>query len=237
MPASRLGLPDLVIGVGLRTVYYQHLLTEQPVVDFLEIISDNYVESPGRPIEVLDRLAARYPIVMHGISLSIGSDDALDRTYLRQLVRLRDRTNARWVSDHLCFTCVAGRNTHDLLPLPYTPATLTHVADRIDQVQQALGAPLVIENPSTYVAWQQSTLTEIGVPRCALRPYRLRPNGVQLVGHVVPGLDPVDPGSADLLLGPENVSPNKGVKCTRKPARPELVLGAPRGRPPVRGLN
>ncbi len=160
MAASRLGLPDLGIGVGLRTVHYQHLLNEQPEVDFLEIISDNYMESAGRPREVLDRLAARYPIVMHGVSLSIGSTDPLDRTYLRQLVRLRDRTGARWVSDHLCFTGVAGRNTHDLLPLPYTQATLTHVASRIDQVQQALGAPLVIENPSTYVGWAQSTLTE-----------------------------------------------------------------------------
>jgi len=157
---QRLGLPDLGIGVGLRTVHYRHLREEQPEVDFLEIISDNYMESAGRPLEILDELAARYPIVMHGVSLSIGSTDPLDRAYVRNLVRLRDRCQARWVSDHLCFTGVAGRNTHDLLPLPYTHAALEHIAGRIRTVQDALGAPLVIENPSTYLAWKTSQMPE-----------------------------------------------------------------------------
>lgn len=160
MNQSRLGLPDLGIGVGLRTVHYRHLREERPAVDFLEIISDNYMETAGRPLEVLDELAARHPIVMHGVSLSIGSTDPLDRGYVRRLVRLRDRCKARWVSDHLCFTGVAGRNTHDLLPLPYTRAALDHIAGRIATVQDALGAPLVIENPSTYVAWASSRMTE-----------------------------------------------------------------------------
>jgi uncharacterized protein (UPF0276 family) len=159
-PGHRLGLPDLGIGVGLRTVHYRHLLAERPALDFLEIISDNYMESAGRPVEILDQLADRYPIVMHGVSLSIGSTDRLDRAYVRRLVALRDRVKARWVSDHLCFTGVAGRNSHDLLPVPYTKATLDHVASRVLAVQDALGAPLVIENPSTYVAFSASTMPE-----------------------------------------------------------------------------
>ncbi len=156
----RLGLPDLGIGVGLRTTHYRHLLDERPAVDFLEIISDNYLETQGRPLEVLDQLAARIPVVMHGVSLSIGATDPLDRAYIRRLVRLRDRIGARWVSDHLCFTGAAGRNTHDLLPLPLTRTALEHVADRVQTVQDALGAPLIIENPSTYIAWQGSTMPE-----------------------------------------------------------------------------
>lgn len=156
----RLGLPDLGIGIGLRTVHYRTLLEERPAVDFLEIISDNYMESDGRPVEVLDRLAERHPIVMHGVSLSIGSADPLDLAYVRRLVRLRDRCRARWVSDHLCFTGVAGRNTHDLLPMPYTREALAHVAGRVRRVQDALGAPLVIENPSTYVGWAASEMPE-----------------------------------------------------------------------------
>ena len=160
MTTPRLGLPDLGIGVGLRTTHYRHLLDHHPAVDFLEIISDNYMESAGRPIEVLDQLSTRYPMVMHGVSLSIGADSPLDRAYVRRLVRLRDRCKARWVSDHLCFTGIAGHNTHDLLPIPYTHVVLDRISDRVAQVQDALGAPLIIENPSTYVAWEQSTLCE-----------------------------------------------------------------------------
>lgn len=157
---QRLGLPDLGIGVGLRTIHYRHLREQRPQLDFLEIISDNYMESAGRPLEVLDELAAHYPMVMHGVSLSIGATAPLNRRYLRQLVTLRDRVRARWVSDHLCFTGIVGHNTHDLLPVPYTHASLAHIADRIRVVQDALGAPLIIENPSTYVGWQSSTMTE-----------------------------------------------------------------------------
>ncbi|MEK7412090.1 MAG: DUF692 domain-containing protein [Planctomycetota bacterium] len=160
MSASRLGLPDLGIGVGLRTIHYRHLREERPQVDFLEIISDNYMETQGRPLEVLDELAQRYPIIMHGVSLSIGAPAPLDRRYLRNLVRLRDRVHARWVSDHLCYTGIAGLNTHDLLPMPYTRAALRHMATRIHQVQDALGTPFILENPSTYVAWSASQMTE-----------------------------------------------------------------------------
>jgi len=156
----RLGLPDLGIGVGLRTQHYREILDGSPRVGFFEIISDNYLETAGRPLEFLDRIAERHPIVMHGVSLSIGSTAPLDRTYVRNLKKLRDRVHARWVSDHLCWTGLAGRNTHDLLPLPYTKDTLRHVCERIRRVQDVLDAPLIIENPSTYVGFAESTMSE-----------------------------------------------------------------------------
>ena len=110
------GLPNLGIGVGLRTVHYAHILDQKPAVDWFEIISDNYVHTEGKPLLFLDRIARDYAIVMHGVSLSIGSTDPLDRDYLKELRELRDRVGARWVSDHLCWTGVSGQNTHDLLP-------------------------------------------------------------------------------------------------------------------------
>ena len=156
----RLGLPDLGIGVGLRTQHYREILDGAPQVGFFEIISDNYLESAGRPLEFLERIAARHPIVMHGVSLSIGATAPLDRAYVRNLKQLRDRTGARWVSDHLCWTGLAGRNTHDLLPLPYTRDTLRHVTERVHRVQDVLEAPLILENPSTYVGFAESTMSE-----------------------------------------------------------------------------
>lgn len=156
----RLGLPDLGIGVGLRTKHYREILDGSPRVGFFEIISDNYMESAGRPLEFLDQIADRHPIVMHGVSLSIGSTAPLDRTYVKHLKKLKDRVNARWVSDHLCWTGLQGRNTHDLLPLPYTSDTLRHVCERVRRVQDVLASPLIIENPSTYVGFADSTMTE-----------------------------------------------------------------------------
>jgi len=156
----RFGLPNLGVGVGLRTTHYRQILTETPPVDWFEILSENYMYTEGRPLDILDRVASRYPIVMHGVSLSIGSTDPLDWEYLAQLKALRDRVHAVWVSDHLCWTGVAGRNVHDLLPLPYTEETLRHVAERVRQVQDFLEAPLVLENPSTYVEFVESTMTE-----------------------------------------------------------------------------
>jgi len=158
--ANRFGFPDLGIGLGLRTVHYGHLLEHWPDVGWFEIISENYMQTAGRPLYFLDRIAERYPIVMHGVSLSIGSTDALDMRYLAELKELRDRTRALWVSDHLCWTGVAGRNTHDLLPMPYTDEALRHTAARVRQVQDFLGAPLLLENPSSYVEFAASHMTE-----------------------------------------------------------------------------
>jgi uncharacterized protein (UPF0276 family) len=158
--ANRFGIPNLGVGLGLRTGHYADVIRESPAVDWFEVLSENYMQTAGRPLEFLDRIAAHYPVVMHGVSLSIGSADPLDRAYLRELVALRDRIGARWVSDHLCWTGVAGKNTHDLLPLPYTEETLAHVADRVRAVQDALGAPLALENPSTYVEHAGGTMRE-----------------------------------------------------------------------------
>ncbi|MFO0982676.1 MAG: DUF692 domain-containing protein [Planctomycetota bacterium] len=156
----RFDFANLGFGLGLRTVHYAHILSRWPAVDWFEIISENFMDTGGRPMFVLDQVREHYPVVMHGVSLSIGSTDALDREYLRKLRALADRIAAPWVSDHLCFTGVAGRNLHDLLPMPYTDASLRHVVRRIRQVQDILERPLVIENPSTYVEFKASHLTE-----------------------------------------------------------------------------
>jgi len=158
--ANRFGLPDLGVGLGLRTVHYSHIVEAQPEVDWFEILSENYMQTAGRPLEWLDAIADRYPVVMHGVSLSIGSTDPLDRDYLTELRALRDRTGARWVSDHLCWTGVSGKNTHDLLPMPYTEEALRHVAGRVRAVQDFLGAPLALENPSTYVEFTAGQMPE-----------------------------------------------------------------------------
>jgi uncharacterized protein (UPF0276 family) len=146
--------------VGLRSAHFGHLLGHWPEVDWFEIISENFLDSAGRPRYVLEQIAERYPVVMHGVSLSIGSADPLDFDYLRKLKRLADAIRARWVSDHLCWTGVAGLNTHDLLPVPLTEETLEHVVQRIRIVQDLLERPLVLENPSSYVTFAASTMPE-----------------------------------------------------------------------------
>ncbi len=153
-------LPNLGIGLGLRTAHYAHILEETPPVAWLEILSENYMQTEGKPLYFLDQIAEKYPIVMHGVSMSIGSTDPLDRAYLAELKALRDRTGAKWVSDHVCFTGVAGKNTHDLLPLPYTEESLRHLVSRVRTVQDILGAPLALENPSTYAEFSASTMKE-----------------------------------------------------------------------------
>jgi uncharacterized protein len=157
---NRFGLPDLGIGLGLRTVHYAHILEQRPAVDWFEIISENYLETSGRPLDFLDAIAEHYPIVMHGVSLSIGSTDPLNLEYLRQLRELRDRVGAHWVSDHLCWTGVASRNSHDLLPMPYTEEALAHVACRVKEVQHFLGTPIALENPSTYAELSGASMPE-----------------------------------------------------------------------------
>ena len=154
------GFANLGLGVGLRTAHFAHLLEHRPAVDWFEIISENFMDSGGRPRYVLDQLAETYPIVMHGVSLSIGSTDPLDFEYLRKLRALARGVNARWISDHLCWTGVAGRNTHDLLPLPLDESALRHVIERVRIVQDFLERPLVLENPSSYVTFRQSTMPE-----------------------------------------------------------------------------
>ncbi|MBI1371699.1 MAG: DUF692 family protein [Phycisphaera sp.] len=160
MTAPRLGHPNLGLGVGLRTVHFAHILSHRPRVDWFEIISENFMDSRGRPRHVLDLVRAHYPVVMHGVSMSIGSTDPLNVDYLRRLKALADDIQPAWVSDHLCWTGVAGRNSHDLLPMPLNRASLDHVVDRIKQVQDTLERTLVLENPSSYVTFTDSTIAE-----------------------------------------------------------------------------
>jgi uncharacterized protein (UPF0276 family) len=154
------GLPRLGLGLGLRTPHLEHILARWPELDWFEAISENYMDSAGRPRALLRRIAERYPISLHGVSLSIGGSDPLDRSYLGRLKRLADELGAVTVSDHLCWTGVGGLNSHDLLPLPLTEEALEHVARRVLAVQDALGRPLALENPSSYLRFRHSTIDE-----------------------------------------------------------------------------
>jgi len=157
---KRRDFPMLGYGVGLRRQHYSHVLETRPKVDWFEVISENFMVAGGRALEVLEGVRASYPIAMHGVSLSIGSTDPLNRDYLRQLRDLARRFEPAWISDHLCWTGVGGRNLHDLIPLPYTDEALRHVAARIREVQDILERPLLIENVSSYMAFADSTMTE-----------------------------------------------------------------------------
>jgi uncharacterized protein (UPF0276 family) len=150
MQDNRWGLPDLGLGVGLRTTHYAHILSERPEIGFFEILTENYLDTGGRPLYMLDQIAELYPTVMHGVSMSIGSTDPINFDYLDKVKALAERTGSLWISDHVCWTGVLGRNTHDLLPLPYTEESLAHSVERIKTIQDYLERPLVLENPSTY---------------------------------------------------------------------------------------
>jgi uncharacterized protein (UPF0276 family) len=158
--SNRFGLPNLGIGLGLRTVHYATILEQRPDVAWFEILSENYMQTAGRPLDFLDAIAQHYPVAMHGVSLSIGSTDPLDYAYLTELRGLRDRVKAHWVSDHLCWTGVSGKNSHDLLPLPYSEESLAHVIARTRAVQDFLGAPLALENPSSYAEFAGNGMSE-----------------------------------------------------------------------------
>ncbi|WP_242889639.1 MNIO family bufferin maturase [Actinomadura litoris] len=148
------------LGVGLRSSHLAQILAEWPDVGWFEIISENFMDSGGYPRHALGRIAERYPVVMHGVSMSIGSTDPLDFGYLARLRRLADSTGARWVSDHVCWTGVASVNTHELLPLPFTERSLRHLVRRVGVVQDVLERRLVLENPSAYAAFAHSTMPE-----------------------------------------------------------------------------
>lgn len=152
--------PFLGFGMGLRSEHYQDILEGTPPIDWFEVISENYLIPGGRPLEVLDQIAERYPVVMHGVSMSIASTQPLDLDYLGQLKSLAKRVKPEWISDHLCWTGVHGINLHDLLPFPYTNQALDHIASRVHQVQEFLDAPLALENVSTYVSFEQSEMSE-----------------------------------------------------------------------------
>jgi uncharacterized protein (UPF0276 family) len=156
----RRGLPNLGLGVGLRNQHFSYLMTHDPDVDWFEIISENFIDNYGYARRVLERVVSIRPLVMHGVALSIGSTDPLNWEYLKKLKALAEFVQPAWISDHLCWTGVAGVNTHDLLPLPLNDESLRHVAERVRQVQNFLERPLVLENPSSYLEFNNSTLAE-----------------------------------------------------------------------------
>lgn len=169
-PALSDQLPELGFGVGLRSCHFEWLLKndlntapqsglDKPV-DWFEIISENFMDNQGFARYMLDRIRERYPIVMHGVSLSIGSSDPLNKDYLKKLDQLIKAVEPAWVSDHICWTGISGVNTHDLLPLPYNEDSLRHLIQRVNEVQDFLQRPLILENPSTYLEFQHSELSE-----------------------------------------------------------------------------
>jgi uncharacterized protein (UPF0276 family) len=157
MTSSRL---DLGHGIGLRTKHFAQLMAERPPVSWVEAVTENFMAPGGRPIAVLEKVRAELPVVLHGVSLAIGSVDPLPERYLADLAAIVKRIEPALVSDHVCWGTHRGQYVHDLLPLPYTEEALAHVASRVQQVQERLGRRLHLENPSSYVAFKDSTMTE-----------------------------------------------------------------------------
>jgi len=161
MPANRFnGFTEYGVGIGLRIPHYQHIFEKKPVVDWFEIISENYMVDGGRPLQVLDQILDQYRVVQHGVSMYFGSAQPLSREHLKRLKTLVRRTNTPWLSDHLCWGSVDGRYTHDLLPIPYTWEAVKVTAKRIRQVQDYLEIPVVVENVSSYAEYHESEMTE-----------------------------------------------------------------------------
>jgi hypothetical protein len=152
--------PYLGFGLGLRPQHYQDIFDGDPNVDWFEVISENYMVPGGQPLKMLDRIRERYPIVMHGVSLSIASTAPVNEVYLRDLKALAKRSEPVFISDHLCWTGVHGVNLHDLLPVPYTQEALDHVVSRVHHVQDYLGQAIALENVSSYVQFSHSEMSE-----------------------------------------------------------------------------
>lgn len=160
-PRGTLCAPSLGYGLGVRPPHYDALLgAQRGSVSWLEALTENYLVPGGRPLHYLERLRGEYPIALHGVSLSIGGSDPLDRDYLRDVKALAARIEPAWISDHLCWTGIDGINLHDLMPLPFTQEALRHVISRVTQVQEFLGRRLVLENVSSYVSFARAEMTE-----------------------------------------------------------------------------
>jgi hypothetical protein len=153
-------LDNLGIGIGLRPDHYEEILRTQPSIDWFEIISENFMVDGGRPLEILDKILERYPVVQHGVSLAIGSPDPLDFSYLKRLKDLARKTKTPWISDHLCWGHLEGAHFHDLLPLPYTKEIIEYVSERARIVQDFLEIPFALENLSSYVSYQRDQMPE-----------------------------------------------------------------------------
>jgi uncharacterized protein (UPF0276 family) len=161
MPANRFNaFTEYGVGIGLRIPHYRHILEQKPVVDWFEIISENFMVDGGRPLEILDRILEQYRVVQHGVSMYFGSAEPLNREHLRKLKRLIKRTKTPWLSDHLCWGSVDGRYTHDLLPMPYTFAAAKVTAQKIREARDFLETPIAVENVSSYAEFHVSEMTE-----------------------------------------------------------------------------
>ena len=147
-------------GVGLRSQHYRHILEQLPTIPWFEALSENYFGDGGQPLHYLEQVRSHYPVTLHGVGMSLGSTDPLDYTYLGKLKTLAERIEPAWISDHLAWIAADGRYVHDLLPLPYTSAALDHVSERLLQVQDFLGRPLLVENPSSYMTFVESDISE-----------------------------------------------------------------------------
>lgn len=153
-------IPNLGIGIGLRIPHYEDIFSKWPAIDWFEIISENFMVDGGKPLENLDRILEHYPVVLHGVSLAIGSPDPLDFDYLKKLKALARKTKTPWVSDHLCWGRLPEAHYHDLLPLPYTKEVVDYVVERAKIVQDYLEVPFALENLSSYVAYTQDQMPE-----------------------------------------------------------------------------
>ena len=154
------GFTEYGVGIGLRIPHYRHILERKPVVDWFEIISENFMLDGGRPLAVLDQILEQYRVVQHGVSMYFGSADPLDRTHLARLKALVRRTRTPWLSDHLCWGSVDGTYSHDLLPLPYTWEAVRVTAAKIRQARELLEVPVIVENVSSYAEFHASQMTE-----------------------------------------------------------------------------
>lgn len=159
-PARFRDLPKLGAGIGLRRSHFARIIDERPAVRWFEVIPENFIGRGGFVAASLRTIAERYPLVAHGVSLSIGSTDPLDRDHLRRLKRFCDEVRSPWFSDHLCFTMVDHVNLNDLIPLPFTDETVRHVVARAKIVQQELERPFALENVTYYLAPSRSQMTE-----------------------------------------------------------------------------
>jgi uncharacterized protein len=207
--------PSLGFGLGLRVEHYEAILADRAPVDWFEALTENYLVPGGKPLHNLMRIRENYPLVMHGVSMSIGSTAPLDRDYLAQVKALAARIEPQWISDHLCWTGVAGKNMHDLLPLPYTEEALAHVVERVRVVQDILGRRILLENVSSYVTFRDSRLTEweflreVAVRADCLILLDVNNIHVSAVNHELAALDylnaiPVDRVQQIHLAGHEN---------------------------------
>src|SRR5262249_2000019 len=225
MPANPFnGYTDYGIGIGLRVPHYRHILAKKPVVDWFEIISENFMVDGGRPLEVLDTILEQYRVVQHGVAIYFGSADKFNREHLRRLKRLVKYTRTPWLSDHLCWGSVDGRYTHDLLPMPYTLAVARHTAEKIRAARDFLEVPIRVENVSSYAEYHASEMTEwefltevSELADCGILPYL---SLLELDFEVDDFLIAIKKRDSDALRGEASNAMNAAPKAHRRLKRP-----------------